>query len=105
MNIHPAWFICLVVRSVLVYFVGRSTHTLLVIFLAVVAIGFLHKALTGSNAETQIAKVFWHETRVVHFLFYLAASVALYMHERRLASKVLAVDIIFSMMYRIVTNQ
>ena len=110
MNIHPAWSICLVVRSALAYCVRRSQdaahlRTVLLVFLAAVAIGFLYKALTGSNAETQFANVFWHETRIVHFLFYLAATVALYVHETTIASNVLALDVVFSILYRIATNQ
>ena len=33
----------------------------------------LYKALTGSNNEIQVNKVFWHKTRFIHaFLFLLA---------------------------------
>lgn len=108
--IHPAWFICLSIRLALVYWVRRSNaitdlRTLLNVFLLVVALGFLYKAITGSNAETQIAKVFWHETRVIHFFFYFAATVAFYMQEEKLASNMLAFDVIFSILYRIVSKQ
>ena len=34
----------------------------------------MYKGLTGSNSETQVNKVFWHETRYIHGMFYLLSS-------------------------------
>ena len=33
----------------------------------------MYKGYYGSNNETQVSKVFWHETGLVHGFFYLSA--------------------------------
>lgn len=107
MNIHPAWYVCLLVRSSLAYFVLRDTsfRTPLIALLAAISVGFLYKSITGSNSETQLADVFWHETRVFHFAFYAVATASLYAGKSNLAAVAIALDIVFSIIYRISTKK
>ena len=103
MNIHPAWYVCLLVRFSLAYFVlGATTYrTPLIAVLTAISVGFLYKSITGSNSETQMADVFWHETRVFHFAFYAAAAASLYADKSKLAAAAITLDIVFSIIYRI----
>lgn len=107
MNIHPAWYVCLLVRSSLSYFVLKDTafRTPLIALLAAISVGFLYKSITGSNSETQLADVFWHETRVFHFAFYAVAAASLYAGKRKLAAAAIALDVVFSIIYRISTKK
>ena len=83
MNIHPLWYICLLTRIsfililivVLKYFEKRQwIHILFVCILTIMGSGFLYNYLTGSNNEVQFAKVFWHESRLIHGVLYLVAA-------------------------------
>jgi hypothetical protein len=68
-------------------------------------LGFLYKGLTGSNDEIQVAKVFWHETRYTHSILYILASIYLYNGNMDMNTLLLTSDVIFSIMYRLLTNQ
>ena len=68
-------------------------------------IGFTYKSITGSNNEYQIAKVFWHNVRYVHAFLYLLASAAMFYKKINLNTLFLVSDIIFSILYRIITSQ
>jgi len=68
-------------------------------------IGFIYKYLTGSNDEVQVAKVFWHETRLVHGKLYILASYYLYIENYRMSMLMLGLDTIFSILYRVITKQ
>ena len=37
-------------------------------------LGFLYKSFTGTNNETQIKEVFWHETRIIHAILFILGS-------------------------------
>ena len=63
----------------------------------VIGLGFAYKALTGSNDETQIAKVFWHKTRFIHSFIYILAYL---MSSLKNSTQILICDIIFSIIYR-----
>jgi hypothetical protein len=110
MNIHPLWFVCISVRTLLVlfvYFFSKQKYVekwLFAIF-AIIGLGFLYKTLTGSNNETQIAKVFWHETRLIHSMLYLLTAYYLFQHKTNIACILLVMDIVFSISYRVVSNQ
>ena len=102
-HIHPLWFVCLLVRCLLVYTVFRFHHTtprLLLAILFTIGVGFLFKALTGSNDETQLAKVFWHDARPVHAVMYLMAFGYLLHDNVAMACLILALNVIFSVIYR-----
>ena len=70
--------------------------------LLLMGIGFIYKGFTGSNNEIQADKVFWHETRYVHGMFYLLASFYLSKNNINMTSLVLFSDIIFSFLYRFI---
>jgi hypothetical protein len=116
MNIHPFWYICLVVRTGLIFllrYLSKSKFIascptikiVVTIILLIMGLGFMYNGIFGSNNEVQLAKVFWHETRFVHGVLYILASYFFYIDNIDMNSLVLATDIIFSIMYRIYTNQ
>lgn len=114
MKIHPLWFICILVRILLIvsilYFSNKSQNKKLVkilfcLLLLVIGLGFINKAVIGSNNEIQISKVFWHETRYVHGALYLLASIYLYNNNIKMTAILLTIDIIFSILYRIISKK
>ena len=114
MKIHPLWFLCITVRILLIllirYFYNNSKNkslvkTISLIILLSIGFGFMRKGLYGSNNEIQIAKVFWHETRYVHGSLYLLASIYLFNNNLNMASLILLLDIIFSIIYRFFMNK
>ena len=114
MKIHPLWFLCITVRILLIllirYYYNNSKNkslvkTISLIILLSIGFGFMRKGLYGSNNEIQIAKVFWHETRYVHGSLYLLASIYLFNDNLNMASLILLLDIIFSIIYRFFMNK
>ena len=104
-NIHPLWIVCLVVRSVYIIVLTKTFKSskfklLGNIVSAIMGIGFLYKYFTGSNNETQFNKVFWHNTRLLHGILYVLASYYYFKDNINISSKVLVIDIIFSIIYR-----
>ena len=112
MNIHPLWFICILVRISLIipliYYQQSSLSNIVVNILKFVfvfiSLGFFFKSIQGSNNEIQIAKVFWHETRIFHALFYFLAFYYLIYEQVSLSILFLVMDILFSISYRIIHN-
>ena len=110
-QIHPLWYLCIFVRLLLVLFVYVLTKNdiyennflkiLITITLFIMGSGFMYKYITGSNNEIQIAKVFWHDTRIYHGLMYLLASYFFYINKGFYASWILLLDVIGSIIYRI----
>ena len=113
MNVHPLWFVCITFRICLIflikYFVknkkNKTAKHLAVILLVLVGLGFIRKAYFGSNNEKQFAKVFWHETRYVHGVLYILASLYLYYDNLNICLLLLGLDVIFSVLYRITNNK
>jgi hypothetical protein len=111
MKINPVWAICLTVRITLIfvamYITNKSCTIRLIgsIILLSMGTGFLIKAMTGSNQEVQLSKVFWHDTRLVHSMFYMLAAYYMYIGKSIICGILLGLDIIFSISYRILTNQ
>ena len=116
MKIHPLWYICLIVRISIIYlFIFLSNRKILTTrpiiknilasILLIFGLGFTYNGIFGSNNEIQLSKVFWHETRFVHGALYILAGYYLYHNNIKMNSLVLSSDIIFSVMYRIYTNQ
>ena len=93
---HPLWTICLLTRLLLALNIQRVP----LMIPLVIGLGFMYKGLTGSNNETQIAKVFWHDTRYFHGVMYLLASYYLYTGKTYIAKTILVTDIFFSIFYR-----
>jgi hypothetical protein len=113
MNINPLWYVCLIVRFLLILVVRwvykfntyKHTKNIISLLLFIIGIGFLYKTITGSNDEYQVSKVFWHETRLVHAAFYLLASHYIFINNLNMTSIILFTDIVFSVMYRILLNK
>lgn len=105
---HPLWFICLLVRILLVYlilFLHKRNDLIAKMLLFIIGSGFLYKGLTGSNNEIQVKKVFWHEARVMHSLFYFAAFFYYMQNNIKMVKLILLLDIIFSIGYRYLFNK
>ena len=110
MKIHPLWFICLLVRFSMVLTI-LFTSTLknknkwldigVSSVLLLMGIGFIYKYFTGSNNEIQVAKVFWHDSRIYHGLLFILAACLYFKNQKKLASLVVLLDIVFSFVYRI----
>ena len=62
-------------------------------------IGFLYKSIVGSNNEFQLKKVFWHNTRIIHSLFFIIA--AIQHNNPTMCVLLLFSDIVFSIIYRV----
>jgi hypothetical protein len=121
-SVHPLWAACVFFRVWFATEITRSTYDPYnAIVLTVMGTGFLYKYVFGSNNEVQIAKVFWHNTRIVHACFYLLAatsllipfwsvyggknysSTLLFLQDRHMyAQGWLLLDIAFSIVYRFV---
>ena len=102
---HSLWFLCLAARLSLAFLSQKVTdiyQTVMICILASISFGFLYKSLYGSNNEVQIAKVFWHDTRIVHFMFFALACVSSLKRDktgRNIASILLYCDVLFSISY------
>ena len=121
-KIHYLWYVCITVRIIMAslpllydYLLKNDIHknsvkkisffTKISIFL--MGLGFLNKAIFGSNNVKHIwnqvisnyfTKVFWHKTRIVHaFLFMLAG---FYFNNYKFSSTILLIDVVFSIIYR-----
>lgn len=114
MNINNLWYICLLVRVSFIFLIRtlydkNNTNNLMldvsIYVLMAIGLGFLYKGFTGSNNEIQISKVFWHDTRYIHGIFYVCAGLYLYNGNLNMTTLLLTSDIIFSIMYRLSTNQ
>ena len=109
MNIHPLWFICIFIRLSLLliirYIIKLNKKKYVRYFLSSIlllfGIGFMYKGMTGSNNETQIIKVFWHETRYIHGILYILSSIYLFNNNLNMCSLLLLSDLLFSISYRV----
>ena len=112
-NIHPLWIVCVLIRVIiaiipLIYnYLTKEKYPKKIInkisdinkfIIILIGSGFLYKAVFGSNDETQIKKVFWHKTRIVHALLFLIAG--LNFNNYKFASLILFTDVIYSIIYR-----
>ena len=114
MTINVFWYLCLLVRFTIflfLIFVSNLKRKIVILdnitflFLLLIGIGFLYKFLTGSNNEYQKAKVFWHETRIIHSILFLLASISYLFNFKKIAPLFILIDILFSFLYRLITNQ
>lgn len=107
-KIHPIWYICITIRifiPIILFFYRRyfKNHHIKYIqiykyILLLIGIGFGIKAIFGSNNETQIAKVFWHNTRFIHALIFICS--AIYFNNNYISTLLLLASPIFSIFYR-----
>ena len=107
MKIHPLWFVCIFVRLILIGLIiylnkkrNVKINMVCTSVLLLMGLGFIYKGITGSNNETQVNKVFWHETRYVHGMFYILASFYFSKNNINMTSLLLLSDLIFSFLYR-----
>ena len=112
MKIHPLWFICIFVRLSLIYLImylnkkrNKKINMICTSILLMIGLGFIYKGLTGSNNEIQVNKVFWHETRYIHGMFYVLSSFYLFKNNVNITSLLLLSDIIFSFLYRFILKR
>jgi len=111
MTIHPLWFICIFTRLSLAYIVynygniHQYINSSLTGIILLMGLGFIYKGYYGSNNETQIARVFWHDTRYVHGILYIMSAAYLFMDKLKISSLLIISDVLFSIGYRIITNQ
>ena len=116
MKINPLWYVCLLVRVGIIFFLCALSKSkifksepmvknVLSAVLFAMGAGFIYKGVFGSNNETQLSKVFWHEARFVHGTLYILASYYLYQNNIKMNSLVLTTDILFSIMYRLYMNK
>jgi len=111
MNIQPLWIICLLVRFILlplILYKSKNNNVslkIMSVILLSMGLGFIYKYITGSNDEVQVGKVFWHNTRIVHGILYILSSYFLYTNNPTMAIILLLLDPVFSIIYRVYTNQ
>ena len=97
--IHPLWYLCIYVRLFIALNLSKYSkyYNYIKLIILIISLGFAYKALTGSNNEFQIAKVFWHKTRLVHSFFFF---IAYLMADLKNSTLILLIDVIFSIIYR-----
>ena len=110
MNINPLWLLCLLVRLSLIYIIyyfreNKYYKDKLATLLLFISLGFYYKGYYGSNNETQISKVFWHDSRYVHASFYSLSAYYLRIGKLDLSLLLLFMDILSSIFYRILINK
>ena len=109
---HPLWFVCLFVRVSIIFIIrylyyykkNKLYKVIPSIILLIMGLGFIYKSITGSNKEIQIKKIFWHETRLLHGIFYILASYYLYTDNLNMTTILLINDLLFSLTYRIINK-
>ena len=113
MEINPLWWVCIFIRILLIVVIrylfknykNSLIYKVFLYILLIIGLGFLYKGYFSSNKEIQFSKVFWHETRFVHGILYLLSFYYLIINNINLTSVLLLTDILFSITYRIITNQ
>ena len=111
MKIHPLWFLCIFVRIALIFLIRfiyklrKSYKKYISFILFLMGAGFIYKAIYSSNDEIQIERVFWHEARYLHGTLYLLASVYIYKNNLDMGSLILLIDVVFSILYRVLLNK
>ena len=111
-GIHPLWYICIFIRLIisvlpLIYnHLSQKTNKKYSLInkyiILIVGFGFLYKSIFGSNNETQIRKIFWHQTRIVHSILFITAG--LYFNNYKLSSSLLFASVLFSIIYRFLSG-
>ena len=111
MEIHPLWFICLLVRLSLIFMTKyiyenqKNKIRIIYLILIIIGFGFVYKGYSGSNNEKQISKVFWNDSRYTHGILYLLSCYYLINNKINITLIILSVDIIFSILYRVINNK
>ena len=102
MNIHPLYYICILVRLSLIYLIKYQDYNNIIQYILLIfGLGFFYQGIFSSNKEKQIAKVFWHDVRFLHSFFMLSAAYYFYNDNLQMTSVMLLTNIAFSIIYRI----
>lgn len=108
---HPLWLVCVCVRISIIFIIRylykfrkNKFYKIMPAIILFFGLNFIRKGITGSNNEMQIAKVFWHETRIVHGALVTLASYYLYIDNLNMNSIILFTDLLFSFTYRLVNK-
>ena len=109
---HPLWILCVIVRISIIFIIrflykyrkNKLYKIVPAIVLLLMGLGFIRNGIFGSNNEIQVAKVFWHETRIVHGALLALASYYLYIDNLNMNSIILFTDLLFSFTYRLVNK-
>ena len=108
---HPLWLVCVFVRISIIFIIRyfykfrkNKFYKIIPGIILFFGLDFIRKGITGSNNEIQIAKVFWHETRIVHGALLTLASYYLYIDNLNMNSIILFTDLLFSFTYRLVNK-
>ena len=110
MNIHPLWYICSIVRLLIIFVIYKIHRTnkdlnfYTSLILLCIGFGFIYQGYFSSNNTVQFSKVFWHNTRYAHGMFYLTSSYYLHKNEINISAILLFCDICFSVLYRIIND-
>ena len=70
-----------------------------------ISIGFIYQSIYSSNDTYQLSKVFWHDARIIHGILYLLATYYFYINDIKMTTILLIIDIVFSILYRIIKNK
>ncbi len=111
MKIHILWYVCLLIRLSMIYlfrfiYLNKTKYRkLLQLLLLLIGLGFIYQGYNGSNNEFQISKVFWHDSRYIHGTFYLLSLYYLINKKINISLMILFIDIIFSILYRVILNK
>lgn len=113
-KVHLLWYICILVRSILFLlplfynylrkknFKNKIVNIISIInkyIILFIGFGFLYKYIFGSNDEVQIAKVFWHNTRIIQSFLFIYAGI--YFNNYNLSAIILFSSVLFSVTYRL----
>tara|TARA_Y100000991_G_scaffold189922_1_gene156042 strand:+ start:413 stop:748 length:336 start_codon:yes stop_codon:yes gene_type:complete len=106
MKIHYLWYVCITVRFLYIfairylYKIKKELRMIICGILFIQGAGLIKNFIFGSNNEIQFSKVFWHETRLIHGSLYLLSSFYLFNKNLNMNSLILAIDLLFSFLYR-----
>ena len=117
-GVHPLWYICIFIRLIIAllpiiyYYLSKMTNKIRTLkkvsfiskyIILIMGIGFLYKAIFGSNSESQVRKIFWHKTRIVHSILFIIAGLY-FDNNYKLSSSLLFISVLFSIVYRFLSG-
>jgi hypothetical protein len=100
MKINNLWYLCISIRLIMILLYKYVDNKKYSYLLLIIGLGFTFKALTGSNNEYQIDKVFWHDTRIIHAVLFILSANYLYNEKITISMILLFMSVLFSILYR-----
>ena len=105
MNIHPLYYICILVRLSLIYLIKYQDYNNIIQYILLIfGLGFFYQGIYSSNNEIQVAKVFWNNARFIHGILYLLAAYYFMKKDINMTIIVLFTDLFFSGTYRFIKD-